>query len=117
MVVNLSNFELATGRSCTRTGRPFTRIDQCGENPGDDYGVFGVEQDNTDPTSMFYPYFSPLNTAPSSWSTIDLDQPYSRDYPSSAWKSKRIWRIKCDLFNKCLKKHRLPTSDEEFDMD
>ena len=28
-------------------------------------------------------------------------QPYSRDFPIiSPWKSERIWRIKCDLFNK-----------------
>ena len=49
----------------------------------DDYGVFGVEPDNTNPTSMFYPQFPPLNNAPSNWSTVDLDQPYSRDFPIS----------------------------------
>ena len=83
----------------------------------DDYGVFGVEPDNTDPTSMFYPQFPPLNNAPSNWSTVDLDQPYSRDFPISPWKSERIWRIKCGRINKFYKKHRSPISDEELDMD
>ena len=53
----------------------------------DDYGVFGVKPDNTDPTSMFYPHFPPLNNAPSNWSTVDLDEPYSRDFPVSPWKT------------------------------
>ena len=40
-------------------------------------GMFGVTPDNTDPTSMFYPDFPPLNNAPSNWITVDLDKPYS----------------------------------------
>jgi hypothetical protein len=31
--VSGDTFELATGRSSTSTGRPFTRTDQCKENP------------------------------------------------------------------------------------
>ena len=88
------------------------------EHYGDDYGVFGFEYDDTDPTSMFIPSFPPLNNAPSNWSTVDLDQPYSRDCPISPWESERIWRIKCDLTDKFFKKHhRLPTSEEILDMD
>ena len=87
---------------------------------GDDYGVFGFEIDDTDPTSMFLPHFPPLNNAPSNWSTVDLDQLYCRDCPIiiSPWKSERIWRIKCYLTDKFFKKHHhLPTSDERLDMD
>ena len=87
------------------------------EHYGDDYGVFGFEYDDTDQTSMFIPSFPPLNNAPSNWSTVDLDQPYSRDCLISPWKSERIWRIKCDLTDKFFKKHRLPTSEERLDMD
>ena len=80
----------------------------------DDYGVFGFD---TDPTSMFIPSFPPLNNAPSNWSTVDLDQPYSRDCPISPWISERIWRIKCDLTDKLFEKHhRFPTSEEKLDM-
>ena len=85
---------------------------------GDDYGVFGFEYDDTDPTLMFIPSFPPLNNAPSNWSTVDLDQPYSRNWPISPWKSERIWRIKCDLTDKFFKiHHRSPTSEEILDMD
>ena len=41
--------------------------------------------DNTNPTSMFYPEFPPLNNAPSNWSAVDLDKPYSRDSQSRLW--------------------------------
>ena len=71
------------------------------EDYGDDYGVFGFELDDTDPTFMFRPRFPPLNNAPSNWSTVDLDQPYSREI--SPWKSERIWRIKCDLYDNFFK--------------
>ena len=84
------------------------------EHYGDDYGVFGFEYD-TDPTSMFIPSFPPLNNPPSNWSTVELDQPYTRDCPISPWKSERIW---CDLTNKFFKKHhRSPTSEERLDME
>ena len=72
------------------------------EHYGDDYGVFGFEYD-TDPTSMFLPSLPPLNSAPSNWSTVDLDQPYSRDCPITPWKSESMWRIKCDLTDKFFK--------------
>ena len=80
--------------------------------------MFGFEYDDTDPTSMFLPSFPPLNNAPSNWSTVDLDQPYSRDWPIiSPWESERIWRVKCDLTDKFFKKYRLPTPEERLDMD
>ena len=44
----------------------------------DDYGVFDVASENCHE-------FSPLNNAPSNWSTVDLDQPYSRESPSRPW--------------------------------
>ena len=62
------------------------------EHYGDDYGVFGFEIDDTNPTSMFRPSFLSLINAPSNWSTVDLDQPYFTDCPISPWKSERIWR-------------------------
>ena len=84
---------------------------------GDDYGVYyGFEYDDTDPTSMFIPSFPPLNNAPSNWSTVDLDQPYSRDCPISPWISERMWTIKCDLTDKFIEKHRFPTAEEKLDM-
>ena len=48
-----------------------------------DYGVFGVLSENCHECS-------PLNTAPLNWSTVDLDQPYSRESPSRPWESKRF---------------------------
>ena len=48
--------------------------------------------------------FSPLNNAPSKWSTVDLDQPYSRESPSRPWVSERIWKIKCDISSRFFKR-------------
>ena len=54
--------------------------------------------------------FSPLNNAPSNWSTVEL---YSRESPSRPWVTERIWKIKCDISSRFFKRHRrLPTSDE-----
>ena len=62
---------------------------------------------------MFIPSFPPLNNAPSNWSTVDLDEPYSRDCPISPWISERIWTIKCDLTDKFIEKHhRFPTAED-----
>ena len=114
----LLNITYPTGSHCgTAIRKQGYKLKSIWDDYSDDYGVFGVEPDDTNHTSMFYPHFPPLNDAPSNWITVDLDQPHSRGYPISPWKSETIWRIKCDLSNKFFKKPRLPTSDEELDMD
>ena len=82
------------------------RLNSIWKEYSDDYGVFDVASENCHE-------FSPLNNAPSNWSTVDLDQPYSRESPSRPWVSERIWKIKCDISSRFFKRHRrLPTSDE-----
>jgi hypothetical protein len=88
------------------------RLKYLWDDYSDEYGVFGI-------TSVGCGIdFPPLNNAPSNWSTFDLDQPYSRDYPPLRWTSERIYRIKYERSCRFFKEHhRLPTSDEERDMD
>ena len=89
------------------------RLNSTWEEYSDDYGVFGVSSDTSND-----PEYPPLNNAPSNWSSVDLDTPYTRDSPSRPWVSERVWKIKCDLSNRFFKKHcHLPTSDEILDMD
>ena len=88
------------------------RLNSVWEEYSNDYGVFGVSDTSSDPE---YP---PLNNAPSTWSSVDLDTPYTRDSPSRPWVSERVWKIKCDLSSRFFKKYcRLPASDEILDMD
>ena len=59
------------------------RLNSIWEEYSDDYGVFGVSSENCCD-------YSPLNNAPSNWSTVDIDQLYSRESPSKPWVSERI---------------------------
>ena len=99
--------ELQLGRKC----QPLW------ERYGDDYGVFRFEYDDTDPTSIFIPSFPLLNNAPSNWSTVDLDQPYSRDCPISPWIVRGYGGLSVTSPINSKKKYRLHTSEEILDMD
>lgn len=83
-------------------------LDAIWSSYSDSYGVFGIQQDYS-----LDPDFPPLNNAPSNWSSVDLDAPYSRDIPFIRWESERVWEIKCELSQQYFKKFgEVPTNDQ-----